>query len=560
MRRDLAGLMLLVGGLAACGPSPAVPDAGLLRGRAAALAWHTLGPAQDLGGGTVSLLQPSTGLAVAAGVSGDDGSFSLYVPPTVRPATGSTWWLDVLRRRQGRLQGLRTVVQWDGTRWLSCTNGADTAAAPLAVTAATTAVAMVCQQAGLSLAQAIGQVQGTTISLPEPVGSAWPMALQQALAADLGAGRDPLRHAAAVITARSPAPPRAGDSLTLSGFGFGTTGKARLGRQDLVVRQWQDRQVTVQIPAGAVGGALRLSLADGRDLSTEPLLLDGGWSALDPLQVPRGGDAVAIGTVGETVIVAGGLDGQYAPIAAVERLQETVRSRGAGMSRARSGAGGAVLSGIFYAVGGTEATGVSAAVEGYDPAQDSWQTLPSLPVGLAQPAVAAPRGMLVVVGGDAGSALSGHIYRWTPGQAAWQTAAPSLDPPRAGATAVALADGTVVIAGGRDAQGRALAQVDRYDPVADTLTPQAPLQVARYAHAMAVIGGRLVVAGGWQDATGALASLETWAVDQAAWQPGPSLPSPRYGLAAATLGDAVWFVGGANDSEGTGGEVWRWRP
>jgi hypothetical protein len=557
MRRRLALGLALVS-LAACTP-PQAPTAGLpLRGRAPALGWHVLGPAQDLGGGTATLLQPGTGLAVAAGVSAADGSFVLYVPPTLRPATGSTWLLDVLRRRQGRLQGLRTVVQWDGTRWLSCSNGA-TSATDVVVTTATTAAALVCQQSGLPLAQAIGQVRGSQISLPDPIGSAWPGALQQALNADLTAGRDPLRRAAAVITGQNPLPPRAGDALVLSGFGFGAAGKARLGDQDLAVRSWQDRQLTVQIPAGAVSGVLRLTLSDGRQVVTEPLLLDGGWTSLEPLAVPRGGEAAAVGALGGTVVVAGGVDGQYAPIASVERLQGTDYRRGASMNRARSGAVGAVLGGRFYVVGGMESAGTSATVEAYDPNQDSWQAIASLPQAVSQPAVAATATQLFVLGGDLGNGLSDRIYRWTSGQSAWQTATATLNPPRAGATAVALPDGSLVIAGGRDAQGAALHQVDRYDPVADTLTPLPPLQVARYAHAMAAVGTRVVVAGGWQDATGALSSLETWQVDLSAWQAGPSLPSPRYGLAAATVGDAVWFIGGANDSEGTGGEVWRWR-
>jgi hypothetical protein len=547
--------------VAAC-PSPqSPPTAGLtLQGRAPALGWRVQGPAQDLGGGTASLVQPGSGLAVAAGVSRSDGGFDIYVPPAVRPAKGSTWWLDVLRRRQGRLQGLRTVVQWDGGRWLSCSNGSD-AVTGLEVTTATTAAAMVAQAAGLDLAVAIGTVAGTTVRLPEPAGAAWPEALQLALAGDLAAGRDPLRRSAAVISGRTPSPPRAGAPLTLTGFGFGASGRARLGGQDLTVRQWQDRQVTLQLPAGSTGGALDLLFADGRRLATEALLLDGGFQALESLRQPRGGEAVAVGALGATVVVAGGVDGQYVPLGTVERLTDGAAPvRAAALAKPRYGAAGAVLSSLFYVVGGTEAAAVSPAVEAYDPAQDSWQTVVALPQALTQPAVAATRTQLIVAGGDTGLGLSSRIYRWTPGTAAWQTATASLDPPRAGATAVALPDGGVVIAGGRDAQGRALSLVERYDPAADTLTPLPPLLVARYAHAMAVVGSSVVVAGGWQDATGALASLETLGTGAAAWLPGPSLPSPRYGLAAAAVGDAVWFVGGANESEGSGGEVWRWRP
>jgi hypothetical protein len=555
-RSGWLGLLALT--LVACVP-PQVPTGAMpIRGRAPALGWHIQGPSQGLGGGTVSLLQPDSGLAVAAGISGDDGSFTLYVPPTVRPTTGSTWFLDVLRRQRGRLQGLRTVVQWDGSRWLSCSNGSG--AGELQVTTATTAAALICRQAGLPLSQAIGQVQGQQVSLPDPLGSAWPGALQQALTLDLAAGRDPLRRAAAVITAQDPTPARAGDMLTLSGYGFGASGQARLGEQDLGIRAWQDRQIALRVPAGGVSGVLRLAFADGRTLTTEPLLLDGGWTSLEPLAVPRGGESVAVGAIADTVLVAGGVDSQYAPIGTLERLRVEGHRRGMALPKPRSSAGGTVLDGKFYVVGGNEASGVSAAVDAYDPGLDSWQGVASLPLALSQAAVAAGRNNLVVLGGEGGSGLSERIYRWTPGQATWRTASATLNPPRAGATAVGLPDGTIVVAGGRDAQGRALSLVERYDPDNDTLTPLPSLQVARYAHAMAALGTRVVVAGGWQDATGALASLETWQVDQATWQVGPSLPAPRYGLSAAAVNDAVWFIGGANDSEGTGGEVWRWRP
>jgi Bacterial Ig-like domain (group 3)/YDG domain/Galactose oxidase, central domain len=93
--------------------------------------------------------------------------------------------------------------------------------------------------------------------------------------------------------------------------------------------------------------------------------------------------------------------------------------------------------------------------------------------------------------------------------------------PRTAHAAIALADGRVLITGGRDAAGTILSAVEVFDPSQQTSTAIAPLAQARANHTATLLGdGRVLIAGG-TGARGALTSAEIF---------DPSLPSPSFRL------------------------------
>lgn len=551
------GALLAIAVLAACLPAP--PTVSVLppiAGRVAVSEWRTLAATADLVSATISLVQPANGLAVAAGNSRADGSFILFLPPAIRPGEGSTWYLDVVRRRGGRALGLRTVVQWTGSDWTSCTGSK--AGDELAVTTATTAAARIVERAGLPLATAIGSAQGGQVSLAA-IDALWPRTLHARLQTALATGDDPLAVSPAVIVTQQPETPRGGDLVTWQGFGFGgVTGKVQVGDRELPVRLWQDRTIQAGLPAGLPAGTVTLRLANGEQVMPGAIAVPDAWRVHPPLRRARGGESVAAGVLPAGVVIAGGQDGSYGPLGAVEVLKDGRQLR-APLTVPRYGLAGAVLDGRFYALGGIEARGISAAVEAYDPATDAWARQADLPQALYQPAAAVSGAGLYVFGGEAPTGPSERIYRLTPG-GGWQVSPATLQPPRAGAAAVALPDGRIVIAGGRNAAGDALALVEVFDPESGTLSPAPRLRVPRYAHAAGRVGQAVVVAGGWQDGFGALASVEGWSADQPEWTPRASLPAPRFGATGVSVGSTLWVVAGANDGEGSGADVLEYVP
>ena len=76
----------------------------------------------------------------------------------------------------------------------------------------------------------------------------------------------------------------------------------------------------------------------------------------------------------------------------------------------------------------------------------------------------------------------------------WTDAAP-MHTGRAQHTAVTLADGKILVAGGLSHVPLASAEI--YDPITDTWTPAAPMPESRYGHSAVLAGDRVIVNGGF---------------------------------------------------------------
>jgi hypothetical protein len=130
------------------------------------------------------------------------------------------------------------------------------------------------------------------------------------------------------------------------------------------------------------------------------------------------------------------------------------------------------------------------------------------------------------------------------------TAAGSPPAAASGADAVRLSGGTVLIAGGADATGAAVATTAVFDPVAATWADQsASLATARRQHTTTKLGdGRVVVAGGLGTDSVALASVEVFDPATGTWTtPAGALATRRSGHSATVVGGRLVVVGGTSD-------------
>jgi DNA-binding CsgD family transcriptional regulator len=185
--------------------------------------------------------------------------------------------------------------------------------------------------------------------------------------------------------------------------------------------------------------------------------------------------------------------------------------------RARANFAVAAYDGKVYAIGGSAATGPSAAVDRFDPAQGQWVSLNDKPT----PAT--------------------HVQGVTIG-------------------------GRIYIPGGEGKSGEILTVFEAYDPRSQQWESLPALPQARSRYALATFEGKLYLFGGWD---GKNARKEVFEYDPAnkRWTERAPLPTARSNAGAAIFQDHIYVIGGENeqgalrvnerfDPTGSGNSAW----
>lgn len=145
------------------------------------------------------------------------------------------------------------------------------------------------------------------------------------------------------------------------------------------------------------------------------------WVRLPPLPTPRG--AVATAVVGDRLYVAGGMAAGTA-LTTVEAYDFGDRRwhRVADMPGPREHIAGTSLDGRFYVIGGRnrQSDALPDATR-YDPATDTWERLPDLPIPAGGQEAQPFGGALLAMGGgdDRGGTVTGAIQRFDPDSGEW---------------------------------------------------------------------------------------------------------------------------------------------
>jgi hypothetical protein len=205
------------------------------------------------------------------------------------------------------------------------------------------------------------------------------------------------------------------------------------------------------------------------------------------------------GGVGSTVLVAGGADASGAPLARAALYDVAAghwNATGALHTPRRLNSLTLLGTGNVLAAGGTSAGAqfpvpALTGAEVYDPATKVWRVTGAMHTARwGHSAVALPDGSVLVAGGSAvrspqsvGALRSAE--RFDPATGTWTEVAPMTDA-RTGHVAVVLGNGKVLVIGGSVPLGRtdeaALAFCELYDPLADTWTPTGSLLAPRSRH------------------------------------------------------------------------------
>jgi hypothetical protein len=210
------------------------------------------------------------------------------------------------------------------------------------------------------------------------------------------------------------------------------------------------------------------------------------------------------------------------------------------MANRRSYVAAAQIGGRIYVAGGMfGAAGTRLdRVQRFDPARESWTTLPRLPEPVRAAAGAARGGQFLVLGGTTPRGGGRQVFIYDVASRRWRTGPPL---PRALYNHSAVTVGKrVFVLGGYDTDAEELRSVYALDGA--RWRPVAPLPRPVHAFGAVVFRGEIWVIGGRR---GERRLREVWIFDPAAgvWHEGPSLPRPMELLGATVAGDqihAVW--------------------
>lgn len=267
------------------------------------------------------------------------------------------------------------------------------------------------------------------------------------------------------------------------------------------------------------------------------------------------------------VLIAGGYDAEGRYLAGAEvydPARGTFEPTGA-MGTARAGHVAVPLAdGRVLLVGGVgEGWTFLASAETYDPTRGTFAATGAM--GVPRESHAAARladGRVLIVGGHTGSRRELHLLaeaeRYDPATGRFSPAG-RMTMPRHKHDAVTLADGRVLVTGGtdeRDSRG-IYRSAELYDPAKGVFQPAGTMRLPRYKHrgsAVLLADGRVLIAGGADEP-------EVYEPGENVFRliRGPGRLSGLFSAVAPLTGDAVLITGGYGEGRGPQASTWLFR-
>lgn len=221
----------------------------------------------------------------------------------------------------------------------------------------------------------------------------------------------------------------------------------------------------------------------------------------------------------------------------------------------------AIVKNEIYVVGGNDATGTDASgivadMQIYNPATNAWSAGASLPTGIEWPSSAVVKNVLYVFGGTTdGSNATNAVWAYNPKTKAW-TGEAAMPTARWGSEAVVEKKTNVVyVVGGYDGNGGYLANVESYNPATNTWMEEAPMLLADDSPAAGLVGTTIVVADGSQGPAEVTGYTEGYDAVTNTWTELTADPTARVESCFGAIGAKLYEAGGYINNGGTAANV-----
>jgi serine/threonine-protein kinase PknK len=291
--------------------------------------------------------------------------------------------------------------------------------------------------------------------------------------------------------------------------------------------------------------------ADAKSGATDQVwrVVNGQWTPLPHLLQPRA--AAAAATVGDRIIVTGGVDANGGLLNTTEIFDGTTWTLGAPLPTPRRmlAAAAAADGKLMYTVGGSNGNADLTAVEAYDPVAKTWTALAGLPQPRSDLGVAIADGRLVAVGGVSGGQVLNSVSVLDLMTKTWD-GLPGMATARHGMAVDAVGKSVYAIGGSTavgDKEVVSTAEVlqlpaRKIQPAAQWRSlPAAP--TPRLMMAWTVLGDKIWIMSGLRNGE-VLSTVESYDPKTGAWATGPPLPTPLHHATAATYRGEVVVIGG----------------
>jgi N-acetylneuraminic acid mutarotase len=220
-------------------------------------------------------------------------------------------------------------------------------------------------------------------------------------------------------------------------------------------------------------------------------------------------------------------------------------------------AGSTVVNGKLYVVAGKTSTSHQRTLYAFDPLENGWETLSSLPLEYPEvenPAVTSTEDKLYVFGGLT-SAFSGATNKaavYDPGTDSWSIL-PDVPTARGGAAAQSI-DDKIYVAGGLSAAGDSLTVLEVYDLATGTWSAGPDLSIPLDNPGSAAISGKMYLFGGRTITNGDVVDGTLNRVEilepGVGWTPGAAMPTGRRTMSVAVYNGEAIVMGGERTPEG----------
>jgi hypothetical protein len=226
---------------------------------------------------TISFIDTTTNTTVASGKTDGLGVFSLSLAG-YSPVNGRAYVLEAVKGLANQKPGsvaarFRTILQWNGTGWLSCTNSA--VGGTIVINSLTTALSIesALDSANVPAVGTIGKVNLATTPASLNGSPAYPGHPDQEirdLAADviafLSADRDPVGSVPAIapsVSAFSPTTAAPNSLVRITGTGFSPSNQVTIGGAPATVLLTTPTEIVAQVPASAITGNITVKTGRG---------------------------------------------------------------------------------------------------------------------------------------------------------------------------------------------------------------------------------------------------------------------------------------------------------